>query len=159
MAAHGSNWPVERLRRYHRVTFWLVATVFFGTFIALLMLTSAADKAVENRKDELNRVVQLVNEIDVLKKQRGPFADFDAHEAMLAVLDLTGLQDNLVSRRRTEVGGDDAVQVMLEELTLSEIVALLRVLKEQASLQAHSFTISRNFFDPRLADIHMVLGR
>ncbi|QGY39306.1 hypothetical protein GM415_03950 [Pseudodesulfovibrio cashew] len=154
------SWPAASQERLFRLA--LVGTVVatFAVSVGLKLFSGSLEQRIVEAREQYGRVVPIVEEVRALRAKQGDLVDKPVSEAVWAIIDGLGIEEQLTSFRATQLDeGLDAAQVTFKGLPLNRLMDFLRDLRDRASLQTPGCTLTRNPDDPRLADAHFVLAR
>ena len=155
-----SGWPPASQQRFFRLMLTGLSALFFSLLVGGVLFTGKLIQQIGVEKEQYGRVAPLVNDIRTLRARMGDLSHLPPVEAVQRIVDDRRMADYVTSLRTTRLKEDsEGAQVTCSGLTLIMLTDFLEDLRDRASLQTPDFTLTRNPEDPRLADVHLVLGR
>lgn len=155
-----SDWPEASQKRFFKLVLLGSITLTLSVFIGLKLVGNSLELEIAQAKEQYGRVIPLVRDVVALRAQMGDLAHLPVEEAVWFIIDDLSIEPDLTSIRSTTTTGDvKATQVTFSGLSQAKLTSFLEALRKRASLQTPECVLTRNPDNPRLADLHVVLGR
>ena len=155
-----SHWPTHSQQRFFKLMLMGTVLLTLSITIGFRILGGTMAERINDARDLYGQVVIIVEDIRSLRAEKGEFAHLPVEQATQALINDLGIGEKILSMRTSPLENNtDGVQVTFQGLSMNQLTAFMKGLRDQASLQTPKYVLTRNEDEPRLADLHVVLAR